>query len=146
MTTAILPIRPNYVDAILSGIKRVEFRRTKFKRDVSSILIYSSTPVKKVVGYFEVGEILEMSPSQAWIEFESVGGIDHKSFFDYYEGARMAYVISIIDVVRFKNEIPLTELCENLSAPQSYRYLSKELFRKAKDISQNGRLTFQQAE
>jgi predicted transcriptional regulator len=135
MTTAILPIRPNYVNEILSGNKRVEFRRTRFKRDVTNILIYASTPVKRIVGYFEVGDILEMSPEQAWLEFESDGGIDYKSFFDYYEGASVAYVISICEVVRFENEIMLTELCENLAAPQSYRYLSNELFSKAKDIS-----------
>ncbi len=135
MTIALLSIRPNYVNQILSGQKTVEFRRTKFKRDVSHILVYASVPVKRLVGYFKVADIYEMSPEQAWRDFMLVGGIDRQAFFDYYKGAKFAYVISIAQVTKFENEVLLTEVCKDLSAPQSYRYLPKELFDKAKGMS-----------
>ncbi len=135
MTNAILPIRPNYVEAILAGDKKVEFRRTRFKRTVSHILIYASTPVKRVVGYFKVGSITELSPVDAWNEFGALGAIDYEAFMAYYSGAEIAYVISIRDVVCFSNYVMLSDMSEDLSAPQSYRYLSNELFDKAKAIS-----------
>lgn len=135
MTNALLPIRPNYVDAILAGSKKVEFRRTKFKQSVNFVLIYASSPVKKVVGYFKVGGILEMTPSEAWERYSSIGAINYNAFMDYYSGTNRAYVISIDEVVCFENQIALSEMSSDLSAPQSYRYLSNDLFEKAKRVS-----------
>ncbi|HEB26937.1 MAG TPA: ASCH domain-containing protein [Porticoccus sp.] len=129
---ALLPIRPKYVDEILSGNKKVEFRRTKFKRDVRYIVIYACYPVKKIVGYFDVEMIDDTTPQMAWDNYGSVGSIDQDSFNDYYKGSERAYVIGIDEVVCFDNHLSLSDICTELQAPQSYRYLSTALFEKAK--------------
>jgi predicted transcriptional regulator len=47
---AILSIKPKFVEEIISGRKRFEFRRRIFKKKISTILVYSSSPIQKFVG------------------------------------------------------------------------------------------------
>ena len=54
MCVILLSINPNHVENILNGTKRYEFRKKVCKRHVDKILIYSTTPIMKVVGN-EVG-------------------------------------------------------------------------------------------
>ena len=54
-----MSINPEYVEKILSGTKKYEFRKSKCKREVSEIIIYSTAPVSKVVGKVKVKNIIE---------------------------------------------------------------------------------------
>ena len=58
MCAILLSINPNHVENILNGTKRYEFRKRVCKRHVDKILIYSTTPVMKVVGEAEVEDVL----------------------------------------------------------------------------------------
>jgi len=51
---AILSIKPQYANAILKKEKTVEFRKKVFKNEVDRVYIYSSSPVKRIVGYFTI--------------------------------------------------------------------------------------------
>ena len=53
MKKILLPIKPVYVAKILSGEKKVEYRK-KVVADVDLILIYASAPIKKIVAEFKV--------------------------------------------------------------------------------------------
>lgn len=53
----LLSIKPKYVDEILSGAKRYEFRRVIFRKSVETIYIYCNSSVKRIVGSFTVGGI-----------------------------------------------------------------------------------------
>jgi predicted transcriptional regulator len=59
----LLSIKPKYADLILAGSKRVEFRRSWAAQDVSMIVLYSSSPIQKIVGTVEVDEIVIAYPS-----------------------------------------------------------------------------------
>ena len=50
---AFLPIKPIYANRILEGSKRYEFRRTRLRQDITHVVIYSTSPVKKIVGIAE---------------------------------------------------------------------------------------------
>ena len=41
-----------------TGVKKYEFRKQIFKRNIKKVYIYESYPVKKIVGAFVVGEII----------------------------------------------------------------------------------------
>ena len=59
----LLSIRPEHVENIRSGIKTFEFRRRIFaRRDVRTVLIYCTRPVGRLVGEFDIAEILEDEP------------------------------------------------------------------------------------
>ena len=45
----LLSIKPKYSDLILSGEKRVEFRRTWAADEVGLIAIYASSPIQRIV-------------------------------------------------------------------------------------------------
>ena len=48
----LLSIRPEYVEKIISGEKKYDYRTKAAKRNVDKIIIYETTPVKKVIAYF----------------------------------------------------------------------------------------------
>ncbi len=63
----LLSIRPKYAEAIFSGLKRYEFRRTIFRRkDAERVYVYSNSSVGKIVGSFEIEEILKGTPEEIW--------------------------------------------------------------------------------
>ena len=47
---AVMSIHPRYAEAILSGQKRVEFRKRRLAPDVTTVLVYATQPVGVLVG------------------------------------------------------------------------------------------------
>ena len=82
LTDVILSIKPIYANKILSGDKKVEFRKKKFKKTVDRVYIYSTSPQKAMVGYFTIKNIVEDTPANLWEKFKDIGGIDEDSFFE----------------------------------------------------------------
>ena len=125
---ALLPIQPPYVEAILSGRKQVEFRRRPFGRDVGYIVIYATSPIKHVVGFFQVAQITMGTPLEIWERYQHVGGIERSSFRNYFNGAEQGVAIEIGHLHKLDKPITLSALGENLKAPQSFRYLDGTMF------------------
>ncbi len=61
-----MAIHPHYADAILDGRKKVEFRKRAVAEDVTTVLIYATAPVKKIIGQFEVAHTVVTTPSALW--------------------------------------------------------------------------------
>lgn len=125
LTDVILSIKPVYANAILEGVKTVEFRKRIFKKNVDKIFIYSSSPIKMIVGYFTFSNIVEDTPENLWKTFQKVGGINKDDFFEYYKDTEKGFGIVIKEVVKFEVEKDPIEFIENFTAPQSYIYLDK---------------------
>jgi predicted transcriptional regulator len=125
LTDAILSIKPIYAEAIISGIKTVEFRKKNFKKNVEKIYIYSSSPTKMIIGYFTIAEVIEDTPENLWKRFKKTGGIEKSDFFDYYLENEKGFALIIEKVVEFQDHIDPIEFIENFTAPQSYIYLEK---------------------
>ncbi|GHT46464.1 hypothetical protein AGMMS49965_24050 [Bacteroidia bacterium] len=125
LTDAILSIKPIYANNILSGGKKVEFRKKIFKKSVERVYIYSSSPQKMIVGYFTIKEIVEDTPANLWNKFKEVGGIEKNDFFEYFKDTCIGYSIIINNIVKFEEGKDPIEFMENFSAPQSYIYLER---------------------
>jgi type I restriction enzyme S subunit len=120
----LLSIKPKYVKSILEGGKRYEFRKTIFKnREINRIYIYSSSPVKKIVASFVIGDILEDHPSDLWDTVKEYAGIDYRDFFAYFEGKSRAYAIEIQNLKIFDDPIDPCETMTGFAPPQSYCYM-----------------------
>lgn len=124
--SVILSIKPVYANAILDGTKTVEFRKKIFKRPVERILIYSSSPVQKIIGYFDIDEIIEDTPENLWNKFHKVGGINKKDFFEYYSKSEVGFSIKIKSYEKFNEGINPADYFENFCAPQSFIYLEEK--------------------
>lgn len=120
---ALLSIHPRFAEAILSGEKRVEFRRTRFSRNVSHVVIYATKPVGKVVGWFEVAGIESRHPDELWGKFQHCGGIAEPDFRAYYSGRSTGHAIRVRKTCRLPKAAPLKAVCRDLRPPQSFAYL-----------------------
>ena len=122
----LLSIKPKYADAILRGEKKYEFRKKVFKRkDVQKILIYSSSPVKRIVGSFEANEIVEGKPAELWDECGSGAGIEEDEFFKYYANRDRGYAIRIHNLRRFEKPVDPKENNTGFVPPQSFCYIEE---------------------
>jgi len=120
----LLSVKPKYAEAILKGEKKYEFRKTLFKRkDVQKILIYSSSPVKRIVASFEAGEILDERPKKLWDECRHGAGIGKDEFFKYYQNKDRGYAIRIHNLRKFEEPVDPKELDSEFVAPQSFCYI-----------------------
>lgn len=124
--SALLPIKPVYVEKILSGEKKVEFRKVNFKKNISKLVIYSSSPVKKVVAICDIKQIKEFAPSTTWLKYKEVSGISRKDFFEYYQNKSRAVSIEICSVKVLSQPLSLELVIDCCHVPQSYQYLTLE--------------------
>ena len=123
MRKLLLSIKPKYVDAILAGTKRVEYR-TRIRKDpeVTTALIYRSGDLKKIVAEFTIGGIIEGSPEQVWEQTKDFGGIEEKDYFRYFATRDIAYAYQICNLVIYPEPIPLAALGIE-KAPMSFMYI-----------------------
>jgi len=120
----LLSIKPRYVKSIIDGEKRYEFRKSIFKHpDISRVYIYASSPVKMIVGSFEIGDILVDRPADLWENVKDYAGIDNRDFFDYFAGKSRAFAIEIQDLQEFPDPIDPRETIPGFVPPQSYCYV-----------------------
>ena len=98
---AIISIRPNFAEAILSGVKSIELRRRIPYIGVSTRLwIYATRPVGAVVGSATVKRIIRGSPEEVWAESKSRAAIDRHAYNTYFDGAQEAVGLVLANVRR----------------------------------------------
>lgn len=123
----LLSIRPEFVDKIFSGIKRYEFRRVLFKVEaVGKIIIYASSPIQKVVGEFEVAEILSLDTEHLWEKTQNFSGIEKEYFDEYFVGRSVGHAIKIKKAKRYRQPLDLEETYNIKRPPQSFAYVSEK--------------------
>lgn len=122
MCTILLSINPEHVTNIFSGAKLYEYRKTICKRHVDKIVIYSTNPVKKVVGEAMVTTILTGKPEEIWKMTSKKAGIEKKFFDKYYDKKSIAVAFKLSSVVEYNEPKDLEEYGIK-KAPQSYQYI-----------------------
>jgi predicted transcriptional regulator len=127
MTKVVLSIKPQYADKIFDGTKKFEFRKAIFKnKDIKTILVYSSSPVQKVIGEFEIDRIYNENLSALWERTKENSGITEDYFYEYFLNRDSGFAIKIKNKKKYKKALDLKKDF-NLSPPQSFAYL-KEVF------------------
>lgn len=123
--TIVLSIAPEYVQKIIDGTKKYEYRTKVAKENIDAIVIYCTAPVKKVVAKAQVIDILQDSPSALWDKTKDFSGIS-KSFFDkYFENKKIAYAYRLGKIEVYKKQKTLKEFGLS-AAPQSFVYLKSQ--------------------
>lgn len=146
---ALLSIHPKHALKILSGEKRLEFRRVWATRPVSAVLIYVTVPVKKIVAIAKVRQIHRGTVDAIWSKAKLIGGgLSKSEIVQYFEGKEQCFAIEMMDVYRFPSPLQPDEFIPQFKAPQSFIYLneqSKSLLNKeiqSQRESMKGTLTF----
>lgn len=119
----LLSIKPEFAFKIFEGEKKYEFRKVIFKNPkIKTVVVYASSPVQRVIGEFEIENILSSVPSEIWEKTKMDSGITEDFFYKYFEDREIAYAIKIKNTKRYKNPLRIKEDF-NVVPPQSYVYL-----------------------
>ncbi|MEA1870035.1 MAG: hypothetical protein U9N09_07840 [Euryarchaeota archaeon] len=123
----LLSIKPKYVEEIMNGNKRYEFRRSIFRcrEDIELVYIYSTSPVKKIVGVFTIKNIIEDHPRNLWENFKEFSGIEKEEFFSYFGDCKNGFAIGIGGVEVFEDPIDPKISIPGFVTPQSFCYVDE---------------------
>lgn len=127
MSKVLISIKPEYVNKILNGTKKYEYRRTLAKKDVSSLIIYSTWPVKEIVGEVDVVGTIEMAPSSLWEKTKKEAGISRKKYREYFKKRKKACAYVLGMVTKYETNKKLLDIGVQ-QAPQSFLYLTQEQY------------------
>ncbi|MFK7800043.1 MAG: ASCH domain-containing protein [Anaerolineae bacterium] len=124
-------IKPKFANKIFSGEKTAELRRIRPKQvgrgDLA--LVYVSSPIKSLVGAFEIENIIEAPVESLWQLLKGRAGISFEEFTEYFKGAETGVGILFNSCWQLAEPVELKELREasnTFNPPQSFRYPSEK--------------------
>lgn len=125
-------IKQQYSKKIFLKEKLVEFRRQNVNVSKNEIcLIYTSSPKRKIEGYFIVQKKIRLPLKELWKKTRKLAGINLEEFMNYFEGCDIGTAIIFESVEKTKITFTLEELREffgdSFRPPQSYCNLDGEL-------------------
>ncbi|HEY5563719.1 MAG TPA: ASCH domain-containing protein [Clostridiaceae bacterium] len=121
----LLSIKPEYAQKIFNGEKKYEYRRRLFKRkDINAVVVYVTKPIGKVIGEFQIDNVLEGNPNIIWEQTKLYAGIDENAYVDYFSERKIGFAIGIKNIKVYKKPLELVELNPKIKyPPQSFMYL-----------------------
>jgi predicted transcriptional regulator len=125
----LVSIRPQYVAKILDGQKTVELRR-RFPESVNlgaKVYIYSTSPVRAVVGCAKIKEVQRLPIADIWKQHANAACVSRQEFYDYFSGTKFGFAILLGSVKAMRIHLTASELEAQFGIvpPQSYRYVTK---------------------
>lgn len=121
MKKIIISINPEHVNNIINGTKKYEYRTKAAKKDVNKLIIYETTPIKKVVAEAEIVEVLALDPKALWEKTREYSGITKNFFDEYFKDRKVAYAYKLGKIKVYDEPKALTEFGLR-AAPQSFAY------------------------
>ena len=118
----LLSIKPEFADRIFEGTKRFEYRRKIFKQPVDRVIVYASAPTSRVIGEFEISDMLYHDLPTLWHKTSKYAGISEHTFYSYFSNKRYGYAIQIGQTLRYRNPLVLLDTY-GVNPPQSYTYI-----------------------
>jgi predicted transcriptional regulator len=119
----LLSIKPEFTDKIFEGSKKYEYRRTIFRdKDIKKVVVYASSPVSKVIGEFEIEQVLFDGLNDLWNKTKNYSGISKKYFLNYFANTNKGYAIKVKNYFKYKTPVCLQSKYGVLP-PQSFLYL-----------------------
>ena len=124
----LLSIKPQFAEKIFSGTKRFEFRKAIHKNpNVTTVVVYATKPVGKVIGEFTVSGVHNDSPARLWRITKRHSGITKQFFNEYFDGRDHGFAIEVAKPLRYKNPLDLRDVIPNGYPPQSFVYIRKPI-------------------
>lgn len=118
----ILPIKPKFVEKILDGEKKYEYRKQICLKNIDKIYLYATSPVMAIVGEADVLEKTTMRKEKLWDMSREQSGISKEYFDDYFCKSEMASAYRLGNTRRYHRPIKLNEVGITF-IPQSYVYV-----------------------
>jgi predicted transcriptional regulator len=118
----VLSIKPEYANKIFDGTKKFEFRKAIFKNNkIKTVIVYASSPVQKVIGEFEIEQIIKHNIRTLWALTQDFSGITEDYFYQYFANRVEGFAIQIKKTKKYRQPRCL-RTDYNLVPPQSFSY------------------------
>ena len=112
MSTILMSIKPEYVEKIFNNTKRYEYRKRTCKENIDKIIVYSSSPVKKIVGELIIKQVLYDDKDIIWNKTNKLGGISKEKYDSYFSNSAKAVAFEIENTVSYKEPKLLKDYLE----------------------------------
>lgn len=119
----IMSIKPEFANKILDGTKKFEFRTQVPQKEFKTVIIYATSPIKKMVGEFTVRRVIKETPEELWKVTQKYAGIDYEYFSKYFKGREYGYAIEVKNYLKYYAPIDPYSFVPNFNPPQSFMYL-----------------------
>lgn len=124
---ALISIRPNFANKILSGEKKLEFRRRWTTKPIEYLVIYSSSPVQRIVAVASIIGVTEGTETALWdLAKERKGGVTRKLIREYFADRETGFAIELGEILKFPERVNPRSKFPNFRPPQSFRYLDED--------------------
>ena len=124
MSTILLSIKPEFSEKIFDGTKKYEFRKRIARKKVEKIVVYATSPVKKIIGEVDVEDVLTMKPALLWETTKDDAGIEKQRFIEYFSDNETGYAYKLKNAKIYNTPETLSKY--NIKqAPQSFVYIEK---------------------
>ena len=132
----LISIHPSHAEKIISGEKKLEFRRSWTNSSIDRIVIYATSPIQRIIGVAEVKRVFSGSPTKLWrLAKSGDGGISRRALFSYFKGKEKAFAIELGQVhVINGGGLPISIFGKDFRPPQSFRYLSEDDYSKVDEF------------
>lgn len=146
--SVIISLHPEHANKILSGVKKLEFRRVWASKPVNTVLIYSTAPIQKIVAIAYVKTVHKGSPNKLWSLAKDIGGgLSRRNIYKYFKGRKVGFAVEFYHVDKLQVPVKPDEIFENFYPPQSFTYVNEEQLKYLQRItmdkeSKQGKLIF----
>ena len=121
MFKMILPIYPEYIDLIIKGKKKYEFRKFTCRKEVKTILLYATHPIKAIVGEAKILDIIKNTPENVWKITKDFAGMSKEAFDIYYCDKNVAIAYELGNIKTYKTPKSLKDFNLDI-VPRSFAY------------------------
>jgi predicted transcriptional regulator len=119
----LLSIKPEFAFKIFEGKKKFEYRKAIFKRSgINRVVVYASAPISKIIGEFEIADIIHDDLDQLWKSTCKYAGIDETYFNQYFAQHEKGYAIKIHRAKLYDTKLCIREHF-GMTPPQSFAYI-----------------------
>ena len=119
----ILSIKPEFAEKIFNGSKKFEFRRRIYKnKQIKTVVVYASSPISKVIGEFEIEDVIHDELNSLWQITSEHSGISRDYYFDYFKGTEMGFAIAVKKAELYDEPVCIKETF-GIKPPQSFAYV-----------------------
>ena len=123
MKAILISIKPQYAAAIYAGTKTYELRKCHPNIFVGTpMLIYETSPVKRVTGMAYYNGTFEDTPLNIWCRLYRWLGITKGAYMEYYKNDSIAYAWQLLKVKQFTKPMELSDFSIS-RPPQSYQFI-----------------------
>ena len=119
----ILSIKPEFAEKIFNGTKRFEFRRRLYKnQEVKAVIVYASAPISKVIGEFEISDVIHDELNSLWGVTNEYSGITEDYYLEYFKGKERGYAIGVRRAELYDKPVCIKKTF-GINPPQSFAYV-----------------------